>query len=45
MGKKVAVEIELLDRLSGGLDRLNRKMDAFSESTSDAKRKSENWKG
>ena len=39
MGKKVAVEIELLDRLSGGLDRLNRKMDAFSESTSDAKKK------
>ena len=28
-GKTVAIEIELLDRISGGLDRVNKKMDAL----------------
>lgn len=30
-GKKVSVEIELLDRMSGTLDKLNRKMDGLGE--------------
>ena len=37
-GKKVAIEIELLDRISGGLDRVNKKMDALKGSTAEAKK-------
>lgn len=36
-GKTVAIEIELLDRISGGLDRVNKKMDALKGSTAEAK--------
>lgn len=37
-GKTVAIEIELLDRISGGLDRVNKKMDALKGSTAEAKK-------
>lgn len=37
-GKTVAIEIELLDRISGGLDRVNKKMDALKGSTDEAKK-------
>ena len=37
-GKTVAIEIELLDRISGGLDRINKKMDALKGSTAEAKK-------
>lgn len=38
MSKTVAIEIELLDRISGGLDRVNKKMDALKGSTAEAKK-------
>lgn len=37
-GKTVAIEIELLDRISGGLDRINKKMDALEGSSAEAKK-------
>lgn len=37
-GKTVAIEIELLDRISGGLDRINKKMDALTGDTAEAKK-------
>ena len=37
-GKTVAIEIELLDRISGGLDRVNKKMDALKSYTDEAKK-------
>ena len=37
-GKTVAIEIELLDRISGGLDRINKKMDALKGSSAEAKK-------
>lgn len=37
-GKTVAIEIELLDRISGGLDRVNKKMDALKEHSDKAKK-------
>ncbi|WP_373174982.1 tape measure protein [Prevotella merdae] len=37
-GKTVAIEIELLDRISGGLDRVNKKMDALTGGTAEAKK-------
>ena len=37
-GKTVAIEIELLDRISGGLDRVNKKMDALKGYTDEAKK-------
>ena len=37
-GKTVAIEIELLDRISGGLDRVNKKMDALKGSTAESKK-------
>ena len=37
-GKTVAIEIELLDRISGGLDMVNKKMDALKGSTAEAKK-------
>ena len=37
-GKTVAIEIELLDRISGGLDRVNKKLDALKGSTAEAKK-------
>lgn len=37
-GKTVAIEIELLDRISGGLDRVNKKMDALTGSSAEAKK-------
>lgn len=37
-GKTVAIEIELLDRISGGLDRINKKMDALKGSNAEAKK-------
>ena len=37
-GKTVAIEIELLDRISGGLDRVNKKMDALKGSSAEAKK-------
>ena len=37
-GRTVAIEIELLDRISGGLDRVNRKMDALKGYTDEAKK-------
>lgn len=37
-GKTVAIEIELLDRISGGLDRVNKKIDALKGSTAEAKK-------
>lgn len=37
-GKTVAIEIELLDRISGGLDRVNKKLDALKGSTAKAKK-------
>lgn len=36
--KTVAIEIELLDRISGGLDRVNKKMDALTGSSAEAKK-------
>ena len=38
MSKTVAIEIELLDRISGGLDRVNKKMDALKEHSDKAKK-------
>lgn len=37
-GKTVAIEIELLDRISGGLDRINKKMDALTGGSAEAKK-------
>lgn len=37
-GKTVAIEIELLDRISGGLDRVNKKMDALTGGSAEAKK-------
>ncbi len=37
-GKTVAIEIELLDRISGGLDRVNKKLDALKGSSAEAKK-------
>ena len=37
-GKTVAIEIELLDRISGGLDRVNKKMDALTGGSDKAKK-------
>lgn len=37
-GKTVAIEIELLDRISGGLDRVNKKIDALKGSSAEAKK-------
>lgn len=37
-GKTVAIEIELLDRISGGLDRVNKKMDALTGGSAKAKK-------
>lgn len=37
-GKTVAIEIELLDRISGGLDKVNKKMDALKGYTDEAKK-------
>lgn len=37
-GKTVAIEIELLDRISGGLDRVNKKIDALKEHSDKAKK-------
>lgn len=45
MGQKVSIEIELLDRISGGLDRINSKMDAMKASTSSAKQELANLDG
>lgn len=38
MSKTVAIEIELLDRISGGLDRVNKKMDALTGGSAEAKK-------
>lgn len=38
MSKTVAIEIELLDRISGGLDRVNKKLDALKEHSDKAKK-------
>lgn len=37
-GKTVAIEIELLDRISGGLDRVNKKIDALTGGSAEAKK-------
>lgn len=37
-GKTVAIEIELLDRISGGLDRVNKKLDTLKEHSDKAKK-------
>lgn len=37
-GKTVAIEIELLDRISGGLDRVNKKIDALTGGSDKAKK-------
>lgn len=37
-GKTVAIEIELLDRISGGLDRVNKKIDALTGGSAKAKK-------
>ena len=37
-GKTVAIEIELLDRISGGLDRVNKKLDALEGGSAEAKK-------
>lgn len=37
-GKTVAIEIELLDRISGGLDRINKKMDALTGGSAETKK-------
>lgn len=37
-GKTVAIEIELLDRISGGLDRVNKKLDALTGGSAEAKK-------
>lgn len=37
-GKTVAIEIELLDRISGGLDRINKKIDALKGGSAEAKK-------
>lgn len=37
-GKTVAIEIELLDRISGGLDRVNKKLDALTGGSAKAKK-------
>lgn len=44
-GKKVAIEIELLDRISGGLDRINRKMDGMSNSARQARKELDSMDG
>lgn len=45
MSKTVAIEIELLDRISGGLDRIDKKMDAMRGSTMQARKELDQMKG
>ena len=45
MSKTVAIEIELLDRISGGLDRIDKKMDAMRGSTIQARKELDQMKG